>query len=89
MTACVRCYVSGQVQGVGFRASARLQAERLGVRGYARNLRDGRVEVLMCGDPERLEAFRAWLHDGPGYARVKNLNCEEASETPPEGFAIR
>jgi acylphosphatase len=46
---CMQCYVSGQVQGVFFRASARHEAERLGVTGYARNLSDGRLEVLACG----------------------------------------
>ena len=47
---CNRCLVSGRVQGVFYRASAQQRAQELGVRGYARNLPDGRVEVLACGE---------------------------------------
>jgi len=74
---CIRCLVSGRVQGVFFRAETQEQAERLGLGGYARNLPDGRVEVLACGDQDGLEALRAWLGDGPPAARVDRLDCEE------------
>ncbi|MEO0421684.1 MAG: acylphosphatase [Pseudomonadota bacterium] len=65
-----RCWVSGRVQGVAFRANTARQAQALGIRGYARNLPDGRVEVLACGADEALEALIAWLHQGPLFARV-------------------
>jgi acylphosphatase len=53
--------VGGRVQGVFFRASTREQAVRLGVTGYARNLPDGQVEVLVCGDPQAVGQLKDWL----------------------------
>ena len=65
MKACIRCLVSGRVQGVFYRATAQREAMRLGITGWAQNLPDGRVEVLACGEPANLEEFRAWLRAGP------------------------
>ena len=62
--------VRGKVQGVWFRASTRAQAERLGLRGHARNLVDGSVEVLAIGDAAGIDALERWLHVGPPLARV-------------------
>ncbi|WPL17250.1 Acylphosphatase [Thiorhodovibrio winogradskyi] len=76
---CYRCLVSGRVQGVFFRASTREQAERLGLSGQARNLSDGRVEVLACGPPEAVQQLRAWLRQGPPQARVTDLDCQEVA----------
>lgn len=70
--------VSGKVQGVWFRASAREQAVALGLRGHARNLDDGRVEVLADGDPEAIERLAQWLRYGPPLARVDELERVEA-----------
>jgi len=84
----VRCYVSGRVQGVFFRASARHEAERLGIRGYARNLPDGRVEVLACGAKPLVEELCAWLLKGPAQAQVSNVSCELADDDPPPLFTI-
>jgi acylphosphatase len=85
---CFRCYVSGQVQGVFYRASTRHEAERLGLTGYARNLRDGRVEVLACGVKSSVEDLCAWLAKGPAHAQVNNVSCEATDETPPPIFSI-
>lgn len=84
-----RYFVSGRVQGVFFRAGTRTEALRLGVRGYARNLPDGRVEVLAAGDEASLRALEAWLRRGPPHARVDALSEEPASELPPVGFSTR
>lgn len=65
-----RFFVSGQVQGVGFRAATRTEALRLGIHGHARNLRDGRVEVLAFADEAVLGRFESWLQRGPDAARV-------------------
>jgi acylphosphatase len=65
-----RYRVTGKVQGVFFRHSARLEAERLGIRGAARNLPDGSVEVLAAGAEAVLNELREWLRRGPPMARV-------------------
>ena len=69
----VRFLVAGKVQGVWFRASARDQAQALGLRGHARNLDDGRVEVLAVGDSDAIDQLAAWLRIGPPLARVDEL----------------
>jgi acylphosphatase len=63
--ASARFRVSGKVQGVFYRASTREQALALGLTGYARNLPDGAVEVLACGDARAIEALERWLWQGP------------------------
>lgn len=63
--------VSGRVQGVAFRWTTRDRARALGLVGWVRNLRDGRVEVLAAGPGEALEELYAWLGDGPPMARVE------------------
>ncbi len=68
-----RFIVSGKVQGVFFRASAREEGLRLGLRGCAKNLADGRVEVIAAGDAAALEDLAAWLRQGPPMARVDDL----------------
>ena len=89
MKVCVRCLVSGRVQGVFFRASARAKALELGVTGWARNLPDGRVEVLACGAEQALAALRDWLWAGPPQARVSEVSCRPVEITePPDDFRI-
>ncbi len=84
-----RYYVSGQVQGVGYRNFAQRTARDLGVRGWARNLDDGRVEVLAMGTGRQLENFEGELRVGPPYANVRGLEVEEAVAMRVEGFHIR
>ncbi|HYN78347.1 MAG TPA: acylphosphatase [Lamprocystis sp. (in: g-proteobacteria)] len=85
---CYRCVVDGRVQGVYFRGSAQEQARSLQVTGYARNLPDGRVEVLACGTPDAVAALRAWLRDGPPRAHVTEVVCRQMDYLPWDGFAI-
>lgn len=80
-----RCLVSGRVQGVFYRASTRQRALELGVSGHARNLPDGRVEVLACGDQAAVDRLRAWLWEGPPQAYVTEVRCEAVAV--PEGLA--
>jgi acylphosphatase len=79
--AAIRFVVTGKVQGVFFRASAAREAARLGIRGHAINLPDGRVEVLAIGTAAALAELRRWLERGPPAARVDAL---EASAVPSE-----
>ena len=83
---CRRWLVSGHVQGVFFRASTRRQAEALGLAGTARNLADGRVEVIACGSGPTLDALAAWLHDGPPAAEVTSVEAHGYDGAAPQGF---
>ncbi len=73
-----RFFVSGRVQGVGFRYFAEQQAGKLGVNGFVRNLSDGRVEVYAIGDTRQLEALRAVLQRGPRMSQVDQVDEEDA-----------
>ena len=86
--ACVRCLVSGKVQGVWYRDSTRRQAEQLGLTGSAVNLPDGRVEVVACGERADVEQLQQWLHQGPADARVSGVVCEEVENRMPTAFTI-
>jgi len=86
---CFRCLVGGRVQGVFFRAATREQAQRLGLTGYARNLPDGRVEVLACGEPDSVGQLREWVRSGPPAAEVTGVACEPETFQPLSGFDIR
>ena len=87
---CLHCWVSGRVQGVFFRAATCEQATRLGLKGWVRNLRDGRVEVLACGEDAALENLRQWLGDGPELARVERVETrEEDAPADLERFTVR
>jgi acylphosphatase len=86
---CRQFRVSGRVQGVCYRASARALAQRLGLRGWARNLADGDVEVVACGSPAALAELERWLWQGPAGARVTAVTSRAGSATPGPGFEVR
>jgi acylphosphatase len=85
---CVKFVVSGRVQGVFFRASAREEALRLGLTGHARNLPDGTVEVVACGDDAGLAQLERWLELGPPLAQVRRVERSTADIAAPERFRI-
>ncbi len=68
-----RFIVSGKVQGVFFRASTKKEADRLGLKGYAKNLQSGQVEVLAQGSAKATEELRVWLHEGSDYCHVESV----------------
>ncbi len=85
---CLLCTVSGRVQGVYYRATCAARARELGVVGYARNLPDGRVEVLACGEERAVRSFAEWLWEGSSASRVTAVDVREAQvpDQPPEDF---
>ena len=78
-------YVSGKVQGVGFRAATRAAAQRLGLSGWVRNLPDGRVEALFVGPKDAVEQMVAWCHRGPRAARVSQVKVDWKLPGSPSG----
>jgi acylphosphatase len=74
--------VSGTVQGVGFRFFVSRVARQLGINGYAKNLRDGRVEVYAIGTPAKLAALRKELQRGPRSAIVSDVTDEDVMIQP-------
>jgi acylphosphatase len=78
-----RFFVTGLVQGVGFRFFAVAEAERLNLSGYVRNRRDGRVEAYAVGTPEQLAQFRARLEKGPRLSSVRSV-AEEPADIDPQ-----
>ena len=87
--AAARFLVSGKVQGVFFRASARDKALKLGLQGHAKNLADGRVDALAVGDSDQIDAFARWLRHGPPMARVEAVERVDIDEPDAiTGFSI-
>ena len=83
-------FISGRVQGVGFRAFARRSAEELNLSGWTRNLNDGRVEALARGSSDRLDLFEAKLKKGPIHGHVESVAVQmSSSDEPLSGFVIR
>ena len=85
-----RYLVSGRVQEVGFRWFVQREADRLGLAGYVKNLRDGQVEVFAMGTAEHLAELHERLQQGPGSARVENV-LEQAAEPRKryrDGFTV-
>ena len=78
----VHVFVSGQVQGVFFRAECASRARKAGLGGFVRNLADGRVEAVFEGDRAEVDALVEWCHAGPRWAEVEGV---EVLEEPPTG----
>jgi acylphosphatase len=85
-----RVNISGQVQGVFFRESARQRARELRLNGWVRNRQDGRVEAVFEGKPEAVEEIIRWCQEGPSGAQVSGVEVvEEETDEPLPGFSIR
>lgn len=90
MTQCLRIIVTGRVQGVCYRANALKQAEKLNLTGFVRNLNDGSVEAVACGDTADLQAFTNWCRQGPLLAKVANIAIQTHDSTETfQSFEIR
>jgi len=86
----VHVFISGKVQGVWFRAYTEAEAKKLGIKGWVRNLSDGRVEAVFEGEDTAVDKMVAWCYRGSPYSEVKNV---EVIEEPYKGeftdFKIR
>lgn len=83
-------YISGRVQGVGFRAFTRREAKNLNLSGWVKNLADGRVEAVICGEKSKVEELLKLLKDGPRLARVDEMEVStEAYKDEFKDFTIR
>lgn len=80
---CLHCFVSGRVQGVFFRRETHEQSRVRGLTGWVKNVSDGRVEVMICGDEAIVYEMQAWLWNGPKAAKVSNV---ESQVVPWETF---
>ena len=89
-TVSIAAWVYGMVQGVGFRFSTQHQATALGLTGYAKNLDDGSVEVVACGEQEKVEQLLVWLKaGGPTHARVDRVLSEPTTPGDYKEFKIK
>lgn len=76
MTKAVHVYVSGQVQGVGYRQGCRSTARKLALVGWVRNLADGRVEAFAQGSDDAVDGLLEWMWAGPSAARVIGVESD-------------
>ena len=86
---CKKCLVGGRVQGVFYRATVAQRARDLGIAGYAKNLADGRVEVLAFGEASVVTEFVEWLWTGSSASKVTSVDVTELSVSAdhrPVGF---
>ncbi len=81
-------FVSGRVQGVGYRASTTDAAALLKINGWVRNLRDGRVEALFEGSADQVEEMIRWCYKGPPSAVVRDVHVDYVEPSQAKGFHI-
>ena len=82
-------FISGKVQGVGFRAFIRREAAVLNLKGWAKNLVDGRVEVVLQGEKNQVAQMIEKLKEGPSFARVDNLRVNQEEVGDYSDFKIK
>ena len=84
-----RWFITGRVQGVGFRYFVQERASALNLKGWTRNLADGRVEVYAVGNPDALSQLSAALHSGPRLADVRTVEENDAAVENVSKFSVR
>ena len=86
----VNVLISGRVQGVWFRSSTKQKAEQLGVTGWVRNTKDGRVEAIFEGEENSVKSLIEWCHHGPPLAKIEKVEVNNQSPTNGfDGFSIK
>lgn len=86
MRQSLKASVYGKVQGVGYRMFCKRKAREHGIDGYALNLPDGRVEVLMCGDQLAIQKMIESLYEGPVFSQVLGVDVEQVEPQDITGF---
>jgi acylphosphatase len=85
----VHVIVRGSVQGVGYRYTARMIADEIGVTGWVRNRRDGSVEAEVEGTPEQVDEMLAWMAEGPPGSRVESASVTDVAPLGERRFEVR
>ena len=85
----VHIFLTGRVQGVGFRAFIRKNAQKLNIKGWAKNLNDGRVEAVFSGSKEKVNKLIKLVKKGPRFANVKNIEIKNDIDEEFKNFEIR
>jgi acylphosphatase len=85
----IHLYISGTVQGVGYRFSTASMAKKLGLCGWVRNLPDGRVEAAFEGGKKAVEKMLSWCYQGPVYAMVQDIMVDREQPRGIKGFEIK
>lgn len=89
MTETRQLLVSGRVQGVGYRDWVVREAKRLGITGWVRNRKDGRVEILASGEGDAVGALIDACREGPATARVAQVEAQPSDAAGAKGFTKR
>ena len=88
-TICLRVFISGKVQGVGYRYSTVQKAQELGLRGWVRNRLDGRVEAIFSGTEPLITQMLQWCDQGPRSAKVTDVSVEKLEPQIYQGFEVK
>ena len=84
----IHLIVTGKVQGVFFRDSTKRKALELKLKGYAKNLSNGTVEVIAQGEAEKIKELIVFIKNHPGYSKVKEVHAKEKEFENFEGFEV-
>ena len=85
---CFLIKVSGLVQGVFFRHSAKIEAEKLWLKGCAKNLKNESVEIIVCGEKDKINEFIEWCRNGSSMAKVERIEAKEIEYKKFKDFDI-
>ncbi|MGK7942021.1 MAG: acylphosphatase [Crocosphaera sp.] len=85
---CVHVLITGIVQGVGYRYSTVQEAQKLGIKGWVRNLRDSRVEAIFEGKEPLVKQMVQWCHQGPRSAKVRDVTVKTIESQGYQEFAV-
>ena len=88
-TICLRVFISGKVQGVGYRYSTVQKAQELGLRGWVRNRLDGRVEAIFAGIEPLITQMLQWCDQGTRSAKVTDVSVEKLEPQIYQGFEVK